>query len=134
MKKPALFKRKYLVPLILWWVFIVVATSWPSSGIPSVSIDGVDKVVHFILYGVFTFLLYNFLFWGLRRSYRFSAIVSGFVAIVFGILNELYQPLVGRGCSIYDVYANSAGALTALLFVSLYRLIKRHYSSKKVAP
>ncbi len=76
---------------------------------------GFDKFVHFCFYfGLNTLLLCT------RRVYspRVTAlwtIALTIVAVLFSCLVELIQPSTGRACDIYDVVANSSGAIFAVI-------------------
>ncbi|MFM2141143.1 MAG: hypothetical protein RLZZ25_1408 [Gemmatimonadota bacterium] len=99
-------------PALLWAALILVGTSWPNISVGP-DIGGLDKVVHFSMYGGFAYLL-------LRASrYRASwgrvAIVLGCVA-VFGFLDELHQAYIpGRSASVADWIADLLGGATGAL-------------------
>jgi len=99
-------------PALLWAALILVGTSWPNISVGP-DIGGLDKVVHFSMYGGFAYLL-------LRASrYRASwgrvAIVLGGVA-VFGCLDELHQAYIpGRSASVADWIADLLGGATGAL-------------------
>ncbi len=99
-------------PALLWAALILVGTSWPNISVGP-DIGGLDKVVHFSMYGGFAYLL-------LRASrYRASwgrvAIVLGCVA-VFGFLDELHQAYIpGRSASLADWIADLFGGATGAL-------------------
>jgi len=84
---------------------------------PRVEVPGKDKTVHFLFYFVLT-LLWNF---ALQKKYKNWALkyIIVFVLIVYGIVIEVLQGVLtkNREADIYDVMANSAGALVALIVI-----------------
>ena len=83
----------------------------------------IDKWVHFIMFGGFTFL------WLCSRpGHKFSWFVVMFlIAVALGSCIELLQaalPSLGRSCEFLDVVADSIGGLLGILafyFLSLIR-------------
>ena len=96
-------------PALLWAPLILVGTSWPNISVGP-DIGGLDKVVHFGMYGGFAYLL-------LRASrYRASwgrvTIVLACVA-VFGLIDEVHQAYIpGRSASLADWFADILGGAT----------------------
>ncbi len=109
-------------PLVLWVVFIFLASSIPDvpggyNNLP----EGTDKVVHFIEYFVLSLFLYRGIKGkaiGNKWLLLASILVIGFV---LACLDELYQYTVpGRDSSIMDLAADFAGIFTGAILV-LYR-------------
>jgi len=99
-------------PALLWAALILVGTSWPNISVGP-DIGGLDKVVHFSMYGGFAYLL-------LRASrYRASwgrvALVLACVG-VFGLLDEVHQAYIpGRSASIADWFADLLGGASGAI-------------------
>lgn len=109
---------KSYYPASAWAIIILVLTLIPGKAIPEVNIIGIDKVVHFIIFGIQMFLTLL----PQRHSGPISnrtMVLSVVGCISFGIMIELLQHFVpGRSTSIYDVIANTIGvALGYLLFL-----------------
>lgn len=89
------------------------------------NVDAPDKVIHIVLYFVYTFLLARYLVkrnpaYGQIRSYAISFSFS----IVFGAIIELVQAyyIPMRNGDIMDVAANAFGSLLALpLFIIIHQ-------------
>ena len=116
------------------WAIIVLVLSTLSgaevSRFPLVNIPNMDKVVHFSMYFVFTFLMmYDFArFKEKTFSWKQIIVFSLLAAIVYGGMMELLQsiPKIHRSCDIKDFMANSVGAIVAvLLYKPLDGLINR---------
>lgn len=86
----------------------------PSVHIPDVDTNVWDKLVHFIAYAIFTFLI-------LKGIYEIPEIknylfVSAVISIGYGASLEFLQALVpGRGVDILDLIANTTGCIVSLV-------------------
>lgn len=121
MTGPRLDPRRARLFAVLWGLFLLTLTSWPSPPeVPVVSsIPNFDKVVHATLYGVEGFLLYFAIRWKGRPDWR-RALVIGVILAVWGTLDEIHQLWIpGRsaevGDALTDTVAGFGGALLALL-------------------
>jgi VanZ family protein len=104
--------RRWLPPL-LWAGVILFGTSLPQEIVP-VQTAKYDKVLHFSIYTVFSFLLTRQLTETTTR-WRAAAIAVVF-AMVFGALDEWHQRFIpGRSTELADWRADSIGALTGAL-------------------
>jgi len=113
-------KRIYLW-LALIWTCIVTILSLATIGDvgSSIPIENKDKYVHFTFY--FIFVVVWFLFANRTKIRKKIKWIVLFSAIGYGILMEICQGLFTstRSPDIMDVLANSLGAITGLLFISL---------------
>ena len=104
-------------PALLWAALILVGTSWPNISVGP-DIGGLDKVVHFGMYGGFAYLL-------LRASrYRASwgrvTIVLACVA-VFGLIDEVHQAYIpGRSASLADWFADILSGATGAVHTHIH--------------
>ncbi|MDR2466694.1 MAG: VanZ family protein [Prevotellaceae bacterium] len=116
---------KYHWRAILWVGLIAVACLTPNDSMPSSSflsrIPHFDKVVHFMLYSVFTLFLMS----GFSRQYRKTVpkayVYSFLIAFSLGVTIEFIQEYVQRGYDVVDMAANTAGIIVAL---SLFNTVK----------
>jgi VanZ family protein len=101
--------------LVAGWVgVILVITSWPNPPQPSSAPPGLDKVIHFSLYGVLGALAARAMASG---SARRSLVAAGAIA-AFAALDEWHQRWIpGRGADRSDWFADVAGAATGLALV-----------------
>lgn len=85
----------------------------PGANLPAVDEKSWDKAVHFLCYGVFTFLL-------LKGFYKSPEVKNYFfltavISIGYGLMLELFQSLVpDRGVDLFDILANTLGSLAAM--------------------
>ncbi|MHC4453381.1 MAG: VanZ family protein [Planctomycetota bacterium] len=104
-----------LVILIIYTFFVTYSSLSQASYITTPDIEHVDKVYHFILYGIFTLL-----------AFRISKTKIIFYIICIGIvtysgLMEIGQSLVpNRSMSLYDLIANSIGVILACIIATKY--------------
>ena len=103
------------VALIVYWITMLVLTHLPRAPvIPQVT----DKTTHFAGFAVLAALLYGCI-WVTGKASGWTAIFILVVAAVYGMLDELTQPLTGRSCSFLDWMANMGGAATAVAVVGV---------------
>ncbi len=111
---------------IVWALFILVITGTPGSYIPEITTFWEwlepDKIVHVLVFAILSFLiLYNIREQYLQsnhRSYYIILAVGG--TAVYGLLTEVLQHyiFIGRFGNVYDVLADSVGALAGwILFM-----------------
>ena len=115
------------LPALLWSLVILALTITPGRNVPRVEIEGLDKVVHFLLFGILMFLtMRGFTKEKKRITWTYNpAIVSFTICLFYGILIEFIQLFVpGRSFSPYDIAANSAGILVAY-FIFYFFSIKK---------
>ena len=103
---------RYWVPTIGYCLLIFVLSSI-STGVHMPSPFGVDKVVHFVEYGVLGFLLARLIANaqpGFSRLFLLGSVVI--LATLYGISDEVHQAFVpGRNASPWDVAADGLGGL-----------------------
>ena len=110
---------RYWVPTI-GYCLLIFGLSSLSKGVTIPSPFGVDKVVHFVEYGVLGFLLARSIVnarSGFSRVFLLGLVVI--LATLYGISDEVHQAFVpGRNASPWDVAADGLGGLMgALLYV-----------------
>jgi len=121
---------KYQSPALLWGLFISLILLLPSDNIEDDLLFGVipqDKIVHFVLFAVFSLL--NRVGWA--KFYRCdfypkkSTILVLLFSLAFAFLTELLQLLLTdyRFFSFADIAADFAGAIFGLLlFQIIYKM------------
>jgi len=112
--------------IAIFWTALITFLSLVTIGSfgTNIPIPNKDKIVHVVLYFGFVVL------WSLYQSYssytKKTGITILLIAISYGILMEGFQYFTStRSPDIYDVLANSFGALLGLLFVTKIFLNKR---------
>ncbi len=103
-------------------------SSIPSKSIPDIKSDiPIDKLVHFIEYGILGFLLFNSLHSLNRLKIWQITIIVLYCGALLGALDEFYQRLTTRTSSAYDWIADVSGIITALiLIISYIKVFERH--------
>lgn len=112
----------------IWAVLILLLTGLPGDYFPQVISFwdwlSPDKLVHFFIFGLFTFLL----LWGYRAQYRASKHRSKFVwliiilGVLYGGITEILQAkvFVGRDGSVFDFLANTIGSIIGIVIFMLF--------------
>ena len=112
-----LSERNLFILALFWTIAITIASLVSLSNMPRVNVLGKDKTVHFLFYFVLT-LTWNF---ALQKKYKNWALkyIIVFVVIGYGIVIEVLQEVLTktRQADLYDVIANSAGTLVALIVI-----------------
>lgn len=93
---------------ILWLLIVLILSVIPAHG-PKTNLP-IDKIVHFILYGITTIVLLRVL--RLKTTLTKSVILSILIASLYGFAMEIVQAaLPWREFSIADEIANISGAV-----------------------
>ena len=110
----------------------------PSSQFPKVGISGLDLVVHFFFYSVFSFLLIrgNTTQIQIGFAYKHPVLLALIVSFFYGLLIEILQGtvFVSRGAELSDVIANTIGSFVGwFLYLIMYGSLKNYmpWKSKK---
>lgn len=117
--------RSVRILIVLIYVGCIAALSLlPPKDLPQVPLFyGADKVIHFMMYFLFSVLFC----WALKTELNYSSlffIIS--VTVGWGILMEYLQldMHIGRSFSWYDILANSLGVLSGITIYKLGLLLK----------
>ena len=116
-----LLERNFILALI-WTLFIAVSSLISSDKISDVQITINDKIIHFLFYFLFV-LLWSFALNNSISKLKIDLAIL-FSAVFYGIIMEVLQSIFTstRQADLYDVIANSIGAVTGLV---LFRLIRK---------
>jgi len=114
---------------IMWALIILILCGMPPSGLPKIKIPGIDKVVHFGLFAIFTILLITEMNdlrrqFQVKNSYRW---ISFAITAGYGGLIELMQLYLftSRGAEWFDFFADTLGAgVAVLIYPMVNRLLK----------
>ena len=123
-------KRKRLLywraPAILWGVFIIALTSYPTIDVPDLGFSAMDKVAHIGVYFILGYLVFRALATGnvIKRSNL--AIKTFAICSLFAAFDEAHQLFIpGRFAEFQDFTADIVGILFgALTFILLPVQIK----------
>lgn len=112
------YKKQARFLAILWTLLIFVGCFMPGKDIPKVDVPFIDKWVHFVLFGGFSFL------WLCSRPILKLPwlVVVFFIGTAMGAAIELLQgalPALGRACEFLDAVADSIGTLIGILVFCL---------------
>ncbi len=108
------YKKRARTLTIVWTLLIFLLCLIPGNEFPGVKIPMADKWVHFILFGIFSFL------WmcanpGIKFTKLFIAFAAG--CLLGWMVEELQGLLVslGRSKSIEDIYADAIGSFIGVI-------------------
>jgi len=104
---------------IIWTIAVFVLLAMPMSNVKEVGILDlfeIDKLVHLILFAVFTFLWGTYLCEKKFKNELRVLIVLTLIAAGYGLIMEFYQKyFTERNFSILDALADSLGAIIGTL-------------------
>jgi VanZ family protein len=97
--------------LVLIWIGVILGlSSIPSPGHPKLQVNGVDKIVHAIEYGVLGFLFLRALRVSRASMWR-AVLVAALLGVAVGTFDEWYQRRIpGRHSDPTDTAADAVGA------------------------
>lgn len=123
-------KYFFYIPLVLYWILLLVLTSLPSDALPTVAFS--DKVNHFLAYFGLAVLLGGTLYHQKRFSF-FSVnyvLATIIISSVYGIIDELHQLFIpGRYAEFYDWLANFTGVLAGTFLIYMFLNKKENKNS-----
>lgn len=110
--------RRAWSAVLVWVAFQLALTSLPGSSFPEPGIPGLDKVVHFGLYGILGALV--------TRAATFAGVGRGWLTLawpaiaVLAATDEWHQSLIpGRSPALSDWAADATGAAVGLWVATL---------------
>ena len=113
----------FIILFILWCCVILTLTSIPKLQSPTGRIIGFDKIAHFGIYLVFSFLFMKMF---TKKELPKTIKKLYLLAVLVPLLDELHQiPIPGREFSVYDIFADFLGFLVIIL---IYRFRKKKTS------
>ncbi len=126
MSKKRLITWLTVAYIALLTTLCLVQLSVPSPDVPGI---GFDKIVHFCFYAGLNTLLIATIIAHKGAIKTKQIIATTLFAIAYGVAIEFIQQQVGRDFDLYDIAANSLGAITAALIIANSKIreqIKKH--------
>lgn len=112
---------------IVFWISIFIATHLPAERLPDVPVT--DKSAHFIAYFVLAALVYiSTRLSNPSRSWLGATVIA--IAMIYGAIDELLQPLVHRHGDMYDWLYDVAGATCAVFLLAAARRIYGFWATR----
>lgn len=117
--------RKYLNtkwPAIFWSVIIFLLLVMPPININQekpLEFSGIDKAIHFLLFGIMVWLwgYYQKTISSTRKNLVPHLLRITVIVIIYGIVMEYVQDWVGRDFDVWDMMADTAGAITGFILL-----------------
>jgi len=107
---------KYILPVIIWMIFIFYISSLSSPPSPGEGIKFFNEIFHFSEY-----LILSFLFLRMFNSYNFkhSFLLAIIFSIIYALTDEIHQLFIPyRAFEIKDLIIDSFGA--SVILISLF--------------
>jgi len=92
----------------------------PSSDVPSIDIEHLDKVVHIGMYAVFSILIFGYAIKERKTDRLKWMVVCFLLASGYGLLMEILQHYYfkSRSFEFYDIISNIIGSLIGVIFAN----------------
>ncbi len=105
-------------PAIIWSVIIFLLLVMPPINLSTkepLTFSGLDKAIHFFLFGMMAWLwgYYQLQFISPGSFFIRKLVMIVIVATLYGIVMEYVQGWVGRDFDVWDMVADAAGAVAA---------------------
>jgi len=118
---------KYHFLLYFYLIIIFVQSSIPGNNFPPLGFDFADKLIHFTIFAILMLLF----FISLKNQFKYVKLqkyapeFALLFTVLYGISDEIHQKFTpGRFPDIYDVLANSIGALFVYSIIKFYNHFK----------
>lgn len=120
----------YHLPAILYGGLIIYVSSIPNLNRPDFSLFKYDKLIHFLEYAIFAFLICRSFFQLIpHRKYKYVTYLSLLFLTLFALFDEFFQSRIpGRESDILDVFSDILGGF--LLVVILHIRHRKRLSVK----
>ena len=111
----------FWILLGIYSIIIFIFSSRPEVGVEQY-FYGQDKVTHFVIYGIHTFLCLLTLCDKILLLKFIQYFLALILSVSYGIFNEIYQYFIPeREFSFGDILANSLGIITFLVMVYIFQ-------------
>ena len=111
---------KYLVVLFGWFLLMSYSLFTPAkhlSAPSNINFPGADKVVHFVLFAVLTYLTVKTV---KMRNIKISKFQLGCLLALYAVITELVQiGISGRHGDFWDFLADVLGVTAVLIFIKI---------------
>ena len=114
---------KYTLTLAIWAILTGYSTLSPTMPSGEIPIAGLDKVAHFVLFGLLAVLTVLSI-WEMNQSIK-DSVVFGFAAFAIiltgGLVELIQQSVEGRSAEFLDFVANLLGVVICLLALNYFK-------------
>lgn len=108
--------------LVLWLIMLSIISIARTPSVPIAAGLQIDKLAHFILYGVTALIFLRVLRWNLDR--KLCMFFSFLLSSLFGLIIEILQSFTSyRSFELADILANTAGAAVFVIGSGFYNAI-----------
>ncbi len=129
-KRLLVLKNIYLSAALIWTCFILILCLATFSNLPNLVVKNADKYIHFTFHFVFVIIWNIYINYNNLGNRLKSTILIFNSSVVFGVLIELMQQAFTstRKFDIFDIFANTTGAFSALLIILIF-----HFANKSIS-
>ncbi len=119
-----------LMPVLVLGIMIIVLSCFQVPKPLRQLFYGLDKELHFIMYGVFTVFVFRLIFFFSKRGkILLSAVLSVLLTTLLGILGEINQFWIPRRqLDTDDVFYNIYGSISGIVVYLLFIFLRKRFS------
>jgi VanZ family protein len=114
-------QRLWLWLWLVYWLGLFILMHVPVSGLRRLSFNNADKIIHFVLYFLLTYLGGRYLSAIGRARSTMSLIGYACMYAAYGAFDEWLQQYTHRTMDLYDWLTDAAGITLATLLLALQR-------------
>ena len=113
---------KYHLPAILYAAGIIAVSSISNLKISRVNIIAFDKIIHFMEYAIFAFLIFRSIYnVSPRITLKQTLLISALFLSFFALTDEIVQHFIpGRQSELWDLLADISGSIIVLTLCGLW--------------
>jgi VanZ family protein len=107
----------YLLPVFLYAGLILLVSSIPQLPEPDLGIPSMDKLAHFVEYGILAILVLRaFTYSASTRTSTVKYLIAILICVIFAAFDEYHQASIpGRDSDLFDLAADSVGIVIGSL-------------------
>ena len=130
-KRLSELKSLFLAAALIWTLAVTILCLSTFRSLPSIEVEGFDKVGHLIFHIGIVSLWYLYFFSASGLQLRSSLFKAVAFSLAFGIVIELLQGSITdtRTADIQDVFANATGSAIAALIIVLLTIYRNKVSA-----
>ncbi len=114
-----MLKKLALFAALIYSGVLIYASFIQTEYIPEVDVSFADKIFHFLAYFLLTLLWFVTCVYSFNFTKIKAILYASIGSVIFGIIIEVLQGMLTdyRALDVYDVIANTSGALIAVIII-----------------
>jgi len=121
-ESPIISFIKYHLPALLYAFGIIAVSTIPNLKISRVNLVGFDKIIHFLEYAIFAFLIFRSVYnISPKITIKLTMLISALFLSFFALSDEIVQHFIpGRHSELWDFVTDLGGSFIVLTLCGLW--------------